>query len=150
MKAYYKKNSTKSGIYKIINTSNGRIYVGKAKVLRQRFYEHRRKLQADRHGNKFLQNDFNKCGTEAFEYHILEVIEEHAARNTAEEKWIAKYYDGQQQCYNFLKKSNAIPRRVYSNDADYTRNILSEKSKAMWQDPKIREKILKRKNSSCY
>lgn len=148
MKAYYNKKSAGSGIYKIVNTSNGRIYIGKAKVFRQRFYEHRRKLKAGTHKNKFLQHDFNKCGENVFEFHVLEVIAEHEDRNKAEEKWIAQFYDKQKQCYNFQKKSNALPRRVHSNDPDITKKILSKKSKEMWKDPKIRKKILKRKNEA--
>ena len=148
MKAYYNKNSAKSGIYKIINTSNDRIYIGKAKVFQQRFYEHKRNLLAGKHSNRFLQADFAKCNASVFEYHVLEVVEEHENRNAAEEKWIAKYYDKQKQCYNFLKKSDALPRSVFSNDPDATKKLLSEKSKAMWQDPEMREKILLRKNAA--
>lgn len=143
MKAYYNKNSAKSGIYKIVNTSNGRSYIGKAKVFRQRFYEHKRKLLAGSHANSFLQADFNKCGAGVFEYHVLEVVAEHKDRNKAEERWIAKHYDKQKQCYNFTQKSNALPRRVQSNDLEVTRKLLSEAGKAAWADPEIRARRMK-------
>lgn len=148
MKAFYNKNSAGGGIYKIVNTSNERIYIGKAKVFRQRFYEHKRKLKAGSHKNKFLQHDFTKCGESVFEFHVLEVVLEHRDRNKAEEKWIAKFYDGQKQCYNFQKKSDALPRSAHSNDPDITKKILSEKSKAMWANPKTRKKLLERKEAA--
>lgn len=148
----YDGNSRKSGIYKIINTSNGRVYVGKAARFKERWTKHMSKLRNNAHKNKFLQHDFNKCGEGVFEFHVLEIVEHqdkkiaNKKRNAAEEKWIAKFYDNQKQCYNFAKTSDSLPRSVFSNDPDITKKILSEKSKAMWKNPETRKKILKRKN----
>lgn len=150
----YDGKSRKSGVYKIINTKNGRIYIGKASRFKERWTKHVSKLRNNGHKNKFLQNDWNKCGEKWFEFYVVEVVEHpdkktaNSNRNLAEEKWIAKYYDGQKQCYNFAKKSDALPRSVFSNDPDITKKILSEKSKVMWKDPEMREKILSRKNAA--
>jgi len=105
MKFIYDGHSNKSGVYKIINTKNGRIYIGSAKRFKERASEHLRLLRKGTSHNKFLQADFNKCGKEAFDFCVVEVVEgNRKARLLIEKKYLDKYYDGQKMCYNFLKK----------------------------------------------
>lgn len=49
-------------IYKIINTINGKIYVGSAKYFAGRKGEHYSMLRNNKHSNKHLQNSYNKYG----------------------------------------------------------------------------------------
>jgi len=107
MKTIYYGQSKKPGIYKIINTTNGRIYIGSAKEFKRRFAGHLRSLRKETHHNKFLQADFNKCGEDAFEFHVVEVMpgNNRNKRLRIEQKYIKEYFDNQQQCYNFHKKS---------------------------------------------
>lgn len=65
----------KSGIYKILNTINGKFYIGSAVNLGNRFHTHRHKLEKNNHKNKHLQSAFNKYGANAFEFHVLEYCE---------------------------------------------------------------------------
>jgi len=96
MKFIYKGNSRKSGVYKIINAQNGRIYIGSAKRFGERGMGHFRSLKKNKHPNKFLQYDFNKCGEEVFEFHILEVVGgKQKERLLVEQKYLDQYYDGQ-------------------------------------------------------
>lgn len=149
MKKFYGGHANKSGIYKIINISNGRTYYGSCKRFKQRAREHFSRLSNNRHCNPFLQNDFNKCGVKAFEFHVVEVVDaSEEQRKIVEQKYIDKAYDVQKTCYNIAKKTKSLPRRVFSNDPDITKKILSRKSKEMWADPKMRKKILKRKNAA--
>ena len=67
--------SLKSGVYKITNKINGRIYIGSAKEFKRRYNQHRIGLIKKKHSNKFLQADFDKCGEDAFVFEVIEVVE---------------------------------------------------------------------------
>ncbi len=60
------------GIYKIINKVNGKYYVGSSNDIERRWYNHKIELQGNRHGNKYLQNAWNKYGELNFEFIIIE------------------------------------------------------------------------------
>lgn len=62
----------KSGVYKITNIKNSKIYIGVYRNLDKRKREHYYRLSANRHINRLLQNDFNKYGKECFEFEVLE------------------------------------------------------------------------------
>lgn len=62
----------KSGIYKISNTVNDKIYIGSSINILQRIKEHIKTLKAGVHRNSYLQNHYNKYG----QCLIYEVIEE--------------------------------------------------------------------------
>jgi group I intron endonuclease len=72
----YKKDmentQNKSGIYAIINTQNGKRYVGSAVNLHNRFCQHRRLLDKGKHKNIYLQNAWNKFGESCFEFIVIE------------------------------------------------------------------------------
>lgn len=62
----------KSGIYKILNLVNGKIYVGSAVELVKRWREHKYHLNRKTHKNIHLQNAWNKYWSISFEFIILE------------------------------------------------------------------------------
>lgn len=64
-------NLNRSGIYEIVNTRNGKRYVGSAKCLRVRFGKHRRSLSVGKHHSGYLQRAWDKYGVAAFEFHVL-------------------------------------------------------------------------------
>lgn len=64
------------GIYKILNTVNGKIYIGSSVNLRKRLYEHRRLLRLSKHENYHLQNAFTKYGEQNFKFEIIKVLKE--------------------------------------------------------------------------
>lgn len=59
---------TQGGVYQILNTSNGKRYIGSAVSFRLRFATHRHHLKTQKHCNKILQNSWNKHGHSAFEF----------------------------------------------------------------------------------
>jgi group I intron endonuclease len=63
-----------SGIYKIINTVNGKYYVGSSVDCKDRWREHKRGLKANRHSNSYLQASWNKYGEKAFEFKIVDAV----------------------------------------------------------------------------
>lgn len=77
-----------TGVYKLTNLVNGKIYVGGAyKAFHLRFYKHRWDLNRGTHVNPHLQRAWNKYGAKSFRFSILEHCEptEVAAR---EQFWI--------------------------------------------------------------
>lgn len=68
------KDLDKSGVYKITNLLNGKVYVGSTKRFLSRWYTHFSKLRTNNHRSYIhLQNSVNKYGIENFEFEILEV-----------------------------------------------------------------------------
>lgn len=63
-----------SGIYKIICTANGKIYVGSSQNLKQRWYEHQRDLRGHYHGNIHLQRAWDKYGETSFVFEVIELV----------------------------------------------------------------------------
>ena len=61
-----------SGIYKIENVVNGKIYVGSAINFSNRFIRHKTALKHDNHCNEHLQRTWNKYGKENFKFEIIE------------------------------------------------------------------------------
>lgn len=61
----------KSGVYRILNTVNGKFYIGRAAHLQRRWNVHRCLLRANRHNNNHLQRAWNKYGEAAFEFTVI-------------------------------------------------------------------------------
>lgn len=78
-----------SGIYCIINTLNGKRYIGSAKDLYARVHTHFCLLRKNKSHSKHMQSSFNKYGEDVFNYSILEVCEELDLLKT-EQFWIDK------------------------------------------------------------
>jgi len=57
------------GIYKIVNITNGKLYVGKANNIKKRIRRHLKELKSNNHYNKFLQKDYNK--NHCFEFKVI-------------------------------------------------------------------------------
>ena len=81
-----------TGIYSILNTANGKRYIGQSVSLARRKSYHFNALRQSRHKNRHLQAAFNRYGSKAFRWSVLEVLPMTAtipALNTAERRWIA-------------------------------------------------------------
>lgn len=94
-----------SGIYKIVNTVNGKFYVGSAVNFDRRRRNHWNRLKRGTHANKHLQAAWNKYGAIAFVFEVLERVpsEERLLR---EDVWLAQYV-GKSYCYNIGAKARA-------------------------------------------
>jgi group I intron endonuclease len=60
-----------SGVYEIVNTVNGKRYVGSAANFANRFCVHRKFLREGNHHSKYLQRAWNKHGEPSFAFRIL-------------------------------------------------------------------------------
>jgi len=144
----YNGHNNKSGVYKITNKVNGKIYIGSAKLFKVRANRHISSLKKNKHQNKHLQASFNKYGEGAFLFEVLEVVlGDKTARTTKEQEYIDEQMELEnwENCFNFKKKTVEKERSCYSNTPEETRKLISENSKVMWTNPAIREKILKNK-----
>jgi len=66
----------KPGIYKILNTVNGRYYIGSTTMRAyKRIQHHYEMLKVGKHKNKHLQNAWNLYGTDAFQFIVEENLE---------------------------------------------------------------------------
>lgn len=83
-----------SGIYKITNIINNKVYIGSAIKLKQRFYHHKYYLNKHKHKNKYLQLSWSKYGSDNFKFEIVEYCEVNRLIER-EQYWIDKL-----KCYD--------------------------------------------------
>jgi len=91
-------------IYGIFHIQSGRVYVGSAINLQNRWRRHRWELRSNRHNNQRLQRAWIKYGAEAFEFRIIEFVSPNnlIAR---EQFWMDKT-----NCVNQAKGFNILPK----------------------------------------
>lgn len=62
-----------TGIYKIINNINGKVYIGQSKDIQRRWTTHKnRAFVLNKEYNKYLYRAFRKYGLDAFSFEVLE------------------------------------------------------------------------------
>lgn len=66
----------KSGIYRIINNANGRVYVGSAVNLERRRWDHFKSLKGGYHRNRFMQRAWDKYGEDQFSFEVIEYVDD--------------------------------------------------------------------------
>lgn len=116
--------SLKSGIYKITNNQNGRFYIGSARRFKERWNGHLYSLKHGKHSNRFLQADFLKCGSEAFLFEILEVVEgDKIKRLETEERYLKQYFDGGKLCYNLCGRAISREGASFKNPEETKRKM---------------------------
>ena len=97
-----------SGIYKIINVKNNKIYIGKSKNIHTRWGQHIKELIKGKHSNKNLLLDFQKFGLDYFEVEVLEICDEKEL-SIKEAEWAIKLFQEGNILYNsFLDKRGLI------------------------------------------
>lgn len=125
MKINFKLLNEKCGIYKIINTKNGKYYIGSSKNLYNRLHLHFFRLKNNKHHNKHLQYSYNKYGKEYFIYQILEfcTLEK---QFTKEQYFINKYKPQYNKTYNVIANTGT---KVSEECKNKIRNTLKKKYK---------------------
>lgn len=61
------------GIYRIINLTDGKFYVGSAACIRTRWFHHRKLLRRGKHSNVYLQRAWHRDGEASFSCEVLEL-----------------------------------------------------------------------------
>jgi len=99
------------GIYKIENKINGKVYIGSSKNVGKRLKEHQRLLNRNKHLNDYIQDDWNKYGKDAFEFNIIEELDNLNELFTKERFYIIKFNSlNRDKGYNITKV--CIPRKL--------------------------------------
>jgi group I intron endonuclease len=102
-------------IYKIINTVNGKFYVGSTTNTRERFRTHRNRLRGNRHHASHLQAAWNKYGEAVFVFHVIQEVPEGESLQAAEDVWLAEHV-GKPHCYNKSRYSDTPMRGIKKED----------------------------------
>jgi group I intron endonuclease len=118
-------------IYKIRNTVNDKFYVGSTIDARERFRNHVKLLQNNRHHCKHLQASWNKYGEACFRFEIQEVIEDATKLWDAEARWLTEHF-GKPYCYNAGSSPDAPMRgRFGASNPKYQVPIKEEQKEAI-------------------
>ena len=96
-----------SGIYKITNTTNGKVYVGSAVNFDTRWKEHVRELRKGKHHSSALQNAWNKYGEDNFEFSIIEECERIRKVLLGREQYWMDTLDSVANGYNIAKTAGS-------------------------------------------
>lgn len=92
---YSQEELDKTGVYKIVNLVNGKIYVGStAQSFKKRGVQHYSDLVRGVHKNSYLKHSWNKYGEKNFKFEIVEFCES-SDTLTREQYWLdfTKSYD---------------------------------------------------------
>lgn len=117
------------GVYKITNIITGKFYIGSSKNIETRLKRHFKALETNTHGNKHLQNSYNKYGKEAFITEILEITTLENLRSRED------YYIKQTKCYkgaigyNIAKGAICGPEYLSEETIQKLRKPKSEETK---------------------
>ena len=79
-----------TGIYKIVNKINGKVYVGQSVNMKNRYAQHLNSLRKNEHYNRYLQRSFNKYKEKSFYAEVVEFCEPEEL-NQKEKYWIKKF-----------------------------------------------------------
>ena len=128
-----------TGVYCLLNTVNGKRYVGSASVsLKVRIKSHRNCLRSGRHGNCYLQRAWNKYGEEAFEFSVLEYC---AAESciSREQYWMDEYRSADQRYgYNIEPVAGSS---LGVKRSEETKELYREVSRNRWKDEEYRSRM---------
>lgn len=126
-------------IYKIINLTNGKFYVGSTTNTRERFRVHRNRLRINKHHCAHLQAAWNVYGENSFAFHIIEVVEGGKAfLQEAEDRWLTEWV-GKEACYNHGLRSGAPWRGVKKEDHPMYGVSRLEKTKQLIRTARLRQ-----------
>lgn len=120
------------GIYKILNTVNGKFYIGSTNNLRKRLYEHYRELSLGTHTNKHLQAAWLKYGKEGFKFQILETIKDTSNFTNNDLRQLETDYIQRTQCYKNTIGYNIIAGGIGTLNipcSEEKKNKISESNK---------------------
>ena len=159
-----------SGIYKIVNKTNGKYYVGSSSNFSRRWDDHKYKLRRNKHHSPHLQHAWNKHGEDNFEFVIVDSTIPYADLIKEEQKYLDKL--NKDTCYNASliagrveftdeirkKMSDALKGNKYSVGrvvSEETRKKIGDPQRGRkrpgtgyWQGKKMSEEIKKKMSIS--
>jgi group I intron endonuclease len=103
----------KTGIYKITNILNNKIYIGSSKDIQTRWRKHISLLKSTKHSNTHLQNAWIKYGENAFIIEVIEICPLYKQIILEREQY---YIDTLKPEYNKCPKAGSSLGRSHSNE----------------------------------
>ena len=134
-----KSHLSRPGIYCIRNLISGRRYVGSSVNIKDRWKSHRHNLREGRHPGKAMQNSWLKHGEAAFEFSVLEFIEQVEDLIQAEQRWI-DHFDATNPHSGF-NVSPTAGNCLGVRHSDDTKAKLSMRRKGVPKSPEHRKAI---------
>jgi group I intron endonuclease len=127
------------GIYQILNTVNGKVYIGSAAYIKSRWTWHRGNLDKGTHHSILLQRAWNKYGANAFEFIMLEQVDDVTQLIIVEQRWMdaTKCYIPKLG-YNICKEAGRPIGYKHTKEA---KAALSKSSTGRIKSPETRKKI---------
>ncbi len=110
---YHEGIPNTSGIYRITCTITGKIYVGSALNLRKRRKDHFGTLERNEHRNPKLQAAWNKYGSDAFTFEVLEYVLP-ISLTAREQYWFQKLQPFGKKGFNLDRVAGSSLGRVVS------------------------------------
>jgi group I intron endonuclease len=131
----------KTGVYKIVNKVNGRVYYGSAQEsFNKRWSKHQRELLGNIHHCYHLQDDYDIYGPSVFDYFI---ILECDVRDCLmyEQMYIDAYWDGGDRCYNIaMDATSPMKGRTYQHTEE-AKKAIGNNNKGKKRTPEVKERI---------
>lgn len=117
------------GIYQIVNTKNGNVYIGSSNDLNRRKSQHFHCLKNGTHTNPKLQAAYAKA-PDVFKFFVIESCQE-SELTTLEQKYIDVLWDNGNRCYNASKEvgRESPPKKTFNTillDPTGTEHLLIE------------------------
>lgn len=85
------RHKCKCGVYAIYNIANGKLYIGGAKTLYRRKKRHLLSLRKGVHHNPNLQKEWIEFGEAAFNFGVIEYVEDYSKLREREQYWMDHY-----------------------------------------------------------
>lgn len=128
---------SRSGIYQIKHKETGKLYVGSAVCLRKRWNRHLFLLRKGEHDNIHLQRAWNLFGAEAFEFSVLEYVDEREALIDREKFWFIQL-DVVNSGYNL---SPVAGSRLGAKHSHETRRKISQGGRGLKRSEETRQRM---------
>jgi len=111
-------------IYRLINLTTGKSYVGQSVNVIKRRLQHFSNLKCGRHENDYLQKSYNKYGQSSFIFEILEEIDGLTQEevNNREKLWI-EHFNSYDEGYNLTQGGDGTQGRSFSIEERKKRSI---------------------------
>jgi group I intron endonuclease len=91
-----------TGIYKIINKINKKVYIGESQNIERRWEEHKQDLIEGKHHSYKLQQDYDLYGEDDFEYEVIEELDSNI-KSPATRQMVCLIYEDK-----YIKQCNSI------------------------------------------
>ena len=95
-----------SGIYRIVNKTNGKYYIGSSNDIHKRWQYHKKDLTKGNHHSPYLQRSWNKHGKDNFDFLIVETNIPESELLIVEQKYIDASKEN--ECYNVSRIAGKV------------------------------------------